>query len=520
MGLIASAADLYSLDRFLIAAFVGALVYNSYLVVWRLLLHPLSKFPGPRIAAATYLYEVWWDYFRDGAYLWEIDRMHQKYGPIVRVNPEELSIQDPAFYGQLYVHGNVRRTNAHPAFGDGMDFNGSHGMTVSHDHHRLRRKPLEIFFSKQSIVGMEGMLRRLVSTLVGRLEEFRGSEKVVRLDHAFAAFAGDVIGNICVGESHVSLCEEENFSPEWFQLFHTLIRSMPIFMNFPWIIRIVRLLPSWLLQRIDPRSRSFRSWREMAESEIGKAKDRKANGGCSIFDDSPIKAATLFDHLVNSDLPKHELGSDRLASEAQVLMGAGTVTTAQSLSHLTVYILSNKAIEINLRKELKEIAVGAPGSIPPINVLDNLPYLQACIKEGLRLSCGLVHRLPRCSPDFELNIQGWTIPRGTPVGMSAYYMHTNAEVYDDPFDFRPERWLANSDPKLSHNFVPFTKGSRACLGQNLAYAEMSVAVAALFAPWSPELELYHTDTSDVDPACAFLLPLPRLDSKGVRVMVK
>lgn len=49
-------------------------------IIYRLYFHPLAKFPGPRIAAATHLYEVYWDYFRKGQYIFQIERMHQKYG--------------------------------------------------------------------------------------------------------------------------------------------------------------------------------------------------------------------------------------------------------------------------------------------------------------------------------------------------------------------------------------------------------------------------------------------------------
>lgn len=49
-------------------------------IIHRLYFHPLAKFPGPKIAAATHFYEVAWDYFGKGAYLYEIERMHQKYG--------------------------------------------------------------------------------------------------------------------------------------------------------------------------------------------------------------------------------------------------------------------------------------------------------------------------------------------------------------------------------------------------------------------------------------------------------
>lgn len=49
-------------------------------VIYRIFLHPLAHLPGPKIAAATFLYEIAWDYFGDGAYLYEIEKMHKKYG--------------------------------------------------------------------------------------------------------------------------------------------------------------------------------------------------------------------------------------------------------------------------------------------------------------------------------------------------------------------------------------------------------------------------------------------------------
>lgn len=54
--------------------------YWVMIVVYRLYFHPLAKFPGPKIAAATFLYEIVWDYAGNGAYLFECERMHQKYG--------------------------------------------------------------------------------------------------------------------------------------------------------------------------------------------------------------------------------------------------------------------------------------------------------------------------------------------------------------------------------------------------------------------------------------------------------
>lgn len=151
-----------------------------------------------------------------------------------------------------------------------------------------------------------------------------------------------------------------------------------------------------------------------------------------------------------------------------------------------------------------------------------------------------MHRLPRVSPDMALQYKEWTIPRGVPVGMSAFMMHTDPKVYEKPFEFIPERWLGdNVNPALKRNYVPFAKGSRSCLGTryvlatlihwalmtdvtycSLAYGELNILMALMFRPGGPNLQLYETDESDIMQTHDFLIPLPKLESKGFRVLVK
>lgn len=91
-------------------------------------------------------------------------------------------------------------------------------MTVDHDLHRTRRKPLEPFFSRMGVTRLQTMLAEVTLRLEERLMQMKGQNRVIRLDHTFSAFAGDVIGRVCL-DSHSqdgnSLLDDPNFAPEW-----------------------------------------------------------------------------------------------------------------------------------------------------------------------------------------------------------------------------------------------------------------------------------------------------------------
>ncbi|CAG8910087.1 unnamed protein product [Penicillium egyptiacum] len=73
----------------------SAVAYNLVMVIYRLYFHKLSRFPGPRLAAATGLYEIYFSAWGPGIFENEIDNMHRKFGPVVRITPDEVHIQEP-----------------------------------------------------------------------------------------------------------------------------------------------------------------------------------------------------------------------------------------------------------------------------------------------------------------------------------------------------------------------------------------------------------------------------------------
>lgn len=115
--------------------------------------------------------------------------------------------------------------------------------------------------------------------------------------------------------------------------------------------------------------------------------------------------------------------------------------------------------------------------------------------------------------------------------MSSYIHHSNSTLFPEPHVFNPDRWLdnpkaaplqADTDAKatkpLKRYLVPFSGGTRVCLGMHLAWPELYIGLATIFR--RVELELYETGPEAVTMAREFFVPLPREGTRGVRVLVK
>ncbi|KAL4946987.1 putative cytochrome P450 [Aspergillus filifer] len=467
-------------------------------------------FPGPKLAAATWWPEFYYDVVKRGTYLYKIEEMNKRYGPILRINPEEIVINDPTFYNEVYVAASTRRTEIWVTIERAL---GSHHMTQNHELHRRGRKPLEPFFSRLSIDRIEQTIIEEVNMLNERILGLSGSGRVIRLDHVFSAFTGDVIGRIC-SETPPNLIQGEDFGRDCTPML-LLARDPTIYTN-----RMAQMIPDSISSRIYPGGDVFRVLREMATTHITATKREKLS--TEKAEEIQDTKTSIYRHvLFSSGMPESECDPERLSHEAVILYSAGTATTARTSTIMCFHILSNPYIQERLTDELREIMNGYPDqdNMPTWQTLERLPYLHAIVREGLRLSPGVMRRLPRVSPDAALHYKQWTIPAGTPVGMAAYSQHMDPSVYEDPFIFRPERWLGSINPRLNRNWVPFSRGSRNCVGMNMAYSEMYWALAVLFRPGAPRLEVFETHESDVKQSEDFIMPLPKVDSRGLRVIV-
>ncbi|OLN80972.1 Trichodiene oxygenase 7 [Colletotrichum chlorophyti] len=473
----------------------------------RVYFSPLANFPGSKLAALTLWNEFYWDVIKRGTFIWRIEEMHEKYGPIVRINPYELHIIDPDFYDELYSSSN-KKSDKYRWWTNLAGADGSAFSTVPHDLHRLRRAALSPFFSVRSVTQLEPLIRSKVEKLSARFGELVRTGEVVRLDAAFMALTMDIICDYSFAHDRRYL-DEADFKLQWKRTILGAFEGGALGRQFPWMLPIMKQLPLSLVSAMNPSVGYLLAWYDGVKQQVQPILE-----GTDETSKQGTPSRTIFHTLRDSDLPAEEKTLRRLCDEAEILTGAGSETTASTLTRLLFYL---KHVPDTLRKLRDELDQAMPSALEtlPWNELQELPYLSAVIREGLRLSYGVTTRLPRVAHQ-DIQYRGYTIPAGTPVSETPYFVLMHPSVFPEPRAFRPERWIeaGKKGKRLDQYLVSFGKGSRQCLGINLAYAEMFLALATIVQRF--DWEMFETTLDDVVCKHDFFIAVPDLRSKGVR----
>ncbi|OWP04675.1 Cytochrome P450 family protein [Marssonina coronariae] len=487
-----------------VALLCGLVVSAVSIAMGRLYLSPLAAFPGPRLAALSNWYEFYYDVVLQGQFTWKIQQLHKQYGPIIRITPTELHIDDPDYYDTLYSRGGKRHKYAYLSgrFGHASDTFS----TVDHDLHRQRRKALSPMFSGQKIDDFQPVIREKVEKFCQKVGRYRDGQ-VLPLSRALMALTTDIITEYAFARSYDQL-DSPGFQDTLHEALVAVYTVGQFALHFPFVFPILDLLPPWLVRRAHPEILPVVGMRKEMAEQVREIRDG--------LNEAPkhVSHPTIFHELLFSDLPPEETSDARLGDEAQLIIAAGLVTTSWALAVSSFHISKRPAILHRLRRELAD-AGSTPTTPLDWHKLEQLPYLRGCVHEGVRLAHGIATRDPRRAPDAALQYGDWTIPPNTAVSMTNVDVLTNAAIFPRPHDFLPERWIGK--PELERYFVPFGRGSRACAGVNLAQAELYITLAVVFTRFT--FELYETDLSDVQMAHAYLVPYPKWDSKGVRVVV-
>ncbi|TFY67885.1 hypothetical protein EVG20_g3788 [Dentipellis fragilis] len=499
------------------ALFISAsyVLYVLLAAVYRLFFSPLRTVPGPWYAAVSGLWLK-----MHAMRLHQCQTVHQlfeKYGPIVRIAPDKIAFNDKEAARQVY---NILRLDKSVFYKSLQANNNDHAMTTlpKADHSR-RKKTYTAHYNMSNLARFEPEIKRAVNELVDVLNEIRGHAPVDCLDlfrqlmvDTASATSFGVQGSALVtwawafGSKVDGAGEPVNQLSSAIGNFgkRAILRS-----NFPtWAWSIVRRFPhdGWrqicncdgIMAKVGStgisafvRARPLTTHIQYVRTKVEQTRARMQSGdaadqGLALESEKACMIERLLAQSTASAGPKSGLvlSKEDVISETMGHLIAGVDTSSVTLSYLCWELSRRPDIVRHLRTELEHAmaAVGLePATALETSTLFKLPYLNAFVKEGLRLYSAVPSLLERVVPPTQdpFILLGHTLPPGTIIATQPWSMHRDAAVFPDPAAFRPARWLDGMSEAAAQHMIPFGLGTRMCGGMNLAQIVLRRVVAAV-----------------------------------------
>ena len=175
----------------------------------------------------------------------------------------------------------------------------------------------------------------------------------------------------------------------------------------------------------------------------------------------------------------HNLAWPQVVSDVGAIINAGADTTSIALTQVLYFLIRHPEHLATLRKEVDE-ALDTTDVVAPYDRVKQLPFLKACLDEGMRFIPPVSSGLPRRTPPEGAQIMGEWIAGDTSVSMTTYFAHHDPTVFPNPDEFNPHRWMWPEERKrMEPYFIPFSTGGRGCIGRNISYLEQTVVLASL-----------------------------------------
>lgn len=211
-------------------------------------------------------------------------------------------------------------------------------------------------------------------------------------------------------------------------------------------------------------------------AEFKKRLDRAEDGPCTFTERLLMNQKTNPQSITDRELITHALGN----------ITAGGDTTSITLRSMFYFTLRNNASYQRLCEEVRSNCT-FPATFASAR---DLPYLNAVIKEALRLHPPMAIMLARTVPKGGAEICGHFVPEGTECGISAYVLHRDPGIFPDPEAWKPERWLTTDTEHLNlmnRAFFSFGSGPHTCSGRHISIMEITKIVPSLLLRYDFEL---------------------------------
>ncbi|KAH7097733.1 cytochrome P450 [Auriculariales sp. MPI-PUGE-AT-0066] len=465
-----------------ILAVGSALVLTA---VWRVCRSPLSRsnIPGPWCVAVSNIWFDWQGLRRERVRA--IHALFVAYGPVVRIGPNRVAFNDVEAVREIYRTHKFRKGGWYRP----LTFGGTDNSFSTADealHAQFRRWSAPAFRGdnlRKAGLALEGEMDDLIGRIIrdsahgGPIEVF----KLFRILSLGITVLGTHFDQIASSKDHVFT----QYTERWL-MDKALVAFLPGV-----IYSFLQSLPiRWLRDVFDADKRMCSCASELYD----EADDEK----------DPIKAANILTTCKayrdsTSTLPAPR---DLVVGEAAVFLTAGTDTTGIAFTYIAYELARSRQLWTKLRRELETVPTELKYNV---DILRRLPYLNAFIREVLRVRGPANTFFERVVPPEGVHLAGYFIPGGTMVGGLAWSFHLDPNIFPEPDQVTPERWVEpcldspsgwrerNDLPSdMQSAYFPFGQGIRSCVGRPLAELELVLVTTTLVRNFS--LSLHETTT--------------------------
>ncbi|KAF5244087.1 hypothetical protein FANTH_7842 [Fusarium anthophilum] len=359
------------------------------ILCYRIIFHPLNKFPGPLRARISNFYPTYLT--TKNAHLYEeVEQLHQQYGDFVRLGPTQLSITHPKSIDAIY---SAKSPCTKGPFYNILHPRVSLHMIRDHKEHSTRRKTWDRALSSKALRDYEPRVTKYTTQLLDRLNEMQGT--TINASNWLNFYSFDVMGDLAFGKSFNMLRDGVNHY--FLSSLHGSMKMVGALAHISWVIPILKLIPA-----VNSEDRQFWAW--ISDDEQMKP-------------DNPDVFAWILEEYERN--PKTHQAKLNVEAEAYLIAVAGSDTTAATLTGLLFELATNPSQIIKLREEIDQYFMDREHA--EHTSLSNLIHLNAVIDESLRLHPPVPSGLQRVTPPQGLMVGDTFIPGNTIVQVP---MHT------------------------------------------------------------------------------------------------
>ncbi|KAM0292219.1 hypothetical protein ACHAO9_003192 [Fusarium lateritium] len=464
MGLLSeqSSATLYLQAIFLIIfGQIARLIRRSY---------RLRHIPGPARAG----WSSWWQLrgALSGRYHEHLKNAADQFGPLVRIGPNELLSTDPAVLRSMSA---VRSTYTKGDFySSGRIIPNVDNVASERDevrHKAMRAKMAPGYSNKENQgfgfeAGIDRQLLNFIRLIDRKYMSTTSESRPVDFAEKTQFFALDVIGDVSFGEPFGYLSKDEDLY-NYNEINASSLPVMNMVSVYPWLGRIVH---RWPLSLLLPR--------EEDQVGFGRLMGFANQIVRSRLSDRAGQTKDMMQAHINSGMNEEEL-----IQQVFISIIAGSNTSAHALRMIILSLITNPTAYTALITEIRQSASSVNTPISWAQT-QNLPYLQAVVREGLRMWPPVAGLGFKQVPPEGDTINGFFVPGGTQVGQGFYAVGRSRLVWGEDADvFRPERWLLAEGDRLRDMIAAFDThfghGKYSCLGKPIALMEIHKAIFEL-----------------------------------------